>query len=200
MKKMILKTKSTLIASAISAVVLTGCGGGGGGTSDYSPPPSNSASAPQQLNGSGVKGPLANANVAIYALDAAQPGQKGALLASGTTDSTAAISGVMLPDSVTGAAGFLEQLFIIEISGGQEVGSNLAPVISNLRGVITGLDYSRDRPAYMTPLTTLALDLAAKLKQQNPTIEFADLLNGNGLEIGGVVALNAEQTVKAAFG
>ena len=214
MKTMMLNTKATLIASAISAVILTGCGGSGG-TDDYSPPPvdqsagdgagAGGGSQPpaggsrQQLSGGAVKGPITNANVTVYALDRDAPGLKGEQVASGKTDAKAAISGVELPARVTDSDDFTEQLFIVEFSGGEVIGTGLPPVIDRLQGVISGLQYSRDVPVYASPVTSMVLGVAAEMAKANPALSFQTLLSGSP-EINGVVSDNAITVVKNAFG
>ncbi|MBL3588720.1 MAG: hypothetical protein JMN24_02870 [gamma proteobacterium endosymbiont of Lamellibrachia anaximandri] len=83
------RKRSSLLFRAIllvasMALVLSGCGGGGGDDADPAP-------APRGVGGGGVKGPLANAVATATLFDASQPGFKGTVVDTGTTDSAAAI-------------------------------------------------------------------------------------------------------------
>ncbi len=137
-----------LVASM--ALVLSGCGGGGGGD-DADP-----GAAPRGIGGGGVKGPLANAVVTVSRFDASQPGFKGAVVDTGTTDNAAAIQGLALPFPLTPP-------YIMEFTsnaGTTDITTGAFPVISTMRTVITQALLDKGEQIYATPLTTMATDLA----------------------------------------
>ena len=118
-----------LVAIFVIALTLASCGGGGGGGSDTSSPSTVSKS----INGGGVKGPLANAILIVYAFDPTQPGFKGAVIDTAVTDSSAAINGLSLPLPLTPP-------YIMEFTsdaGTTDITTGMAPVIGTLRTVIT---------------------------------------------------------------
>ena len=146
--------KTTLVRPLILlilTVALSACGGGGGGGTAPAAAPAGGAIA-----GGGVKGPLANAIVTVYLYDATQPGFKGAVVATGSTNAAAAITGLSLPLPVTPP-------YIMEFSSGAgttDITTGLAPVITTLRTVITQALLDTGEQIYATPLTTMAVDLA----------------------------------------
>ncbi|RDH87094.1 MAG: hypothetical protein DIZ78_06295 [endosymbiont of Escarpia spicata] len=136
-----------LVASM--ALVLSGCGGGGGDEADPAP-------APRGIGGGGVKGPLANAVATATLFDASQPGFKGTVVDTGTTDSAAAIQGLALPFPLTPP-------YILEFTsnaGTTDITTGAFPVISIMRTVITQAMLDKGEQIYATPLTTMATDLA----------------------------------------
>ncbi len=82
-------TRLIRAAAVAAAACLSACGGGGGGGSD--PPPPVDTSVTVALAGTAAKGPMANADVAVYAV--AADGTVGSTaLATGTTSATGAYS------------------------------------------------------------------------------------------------------------
>ncbi|MEX1669642.1 thrombospondin type 3 repeat-containing protein [Zhongshania guokunii] len=133
-----------LISAAVSA-----CGGGGGGGSPANPSTS--------IQGAGVKGPLANASINAYAFDANGTDLFGSLLGAGTTNAGAAITGLSIPASHSGAV-ILEVLAdddTIDITTGS------APTIKRFLTVIDVSDVNSSS-VYLSPLTTIAYRLAAQ--------------------------------------
>ena len=133
-----------LISAAVSA-----CGGGGGGGSSASPAAS--------IGGAGVKGPLANASINAYAFDANSIDLLGALLGSGSTNDSAAITDLSIPASHRGAV-------ILEILADEytvDISTGTVPIIKRLLTVINVSDASLD-DVYLSPLTTIAYRLAAQ--------------------------------------
>ncbi|MCK4675065.1 MAG: hypothetical protein KAT61_04060, partial [Gammaproteobacteria bacterium] len=129
---------------------LTACGGGGGGSAPTSDPTSTS------ISGGGVKGPLANAIVTVYAFDASQTDFKGTSVATATTNATAAITGLALPFPVTPP-------YIMEFTsdaGTTDITTTQFPVITTLRTVISQSLLDSGEQIYATPLTTMAVDIA----------------------------------------
>ena len=134
----------------IFLIGLTACGGGGGGGDDATSTTSRSVS------GGGVKGPLANAIVTVYAVDPTSADFKGTAVATATTDASAAIVGLALPFPVTPP-------YILEFTsdaGTTDITTGAAPVITTMRTVITQALLDSGRQIYATPLTTMAVDMA----------------------------------------
>ena len=143
-------TRSLFILLVLFIFMLTGCGGGGGGSS--TPP----AETSRDITGGGVKGPLANAVVTVYAFDASQPGFKGAVVATAATDNSAAITGLSLPLP-------LAPPYVMEFTSNAsttDITTGMAPVIGTLRTVITQTLLDTGEHLYATPLTTMAVDIA----------------------------------------
>ena len=138
--------------SVIVGIVLflSACGGGGGGSSTPPPP------ATQTVTGGGVKGPLANAIITAYVFDPSQPGFKGTVVGTGTTDTSSAISGLSLPLPLTPPyiLEFTSTASTTDITTGQP------PVITTLRTVLTQVLLNTGEQIYATPLTTMATDIA----------------------------------------
>lgn len=159
---------------------LTACGGGGDSSNVANGPTNN----PVVVNGGGVKGPLANAVVTVYAFDGARPGFKGAVVATASTDATAAITGLSLPSPVNPP-------YIMEFTSTPGVTTDLTtgqfPVISTLRGVIKQAQLDSSAQIYATPLTTMVVDIAV-----------ANAVDNNG--IAGIQADEFENALTAATG
>jgi hypothetical protein len=128
------------------AAVIYGCGGGGGG-----------GGAPVAVGGGGVKGPLANAVVTVYAFDATAAGFKGGVVDTGSTDASAQITGLSLPFP-------LNPPYIMEFTSTAgtttDITTGAFPVITTMRTVITQALLDGGEQIYATPLTTMATDLA----------------------------------------
>lgn len=142
-----------------AALLLTGCGGGGGG-SDAPSDPESSATA---VEGAGVKGPLASAEVRAYALDASAAGGKGTRLDTGTTDESTAIQGLTLDDDTTG-------LVVIEVTADDDtvdISTGTTPVITKLVSIVDAERLLAGNPAFPTTLTTMAARLALKNADKN---------------------------------
>jgi len=134
--------------------------GGGGGSDDDEPvtttPTTTPTTSSKAISGGGVKGPLANAIVTVYAFDSTKAGFKGATVATATTDASAAIVGLALPFPVTAP-------YILEFTsdaGTTDITTGAAPVISTMRTVITQALLDSGEQIYATPLTTMAVDIA----------------------------------------
>jgi len=154
-KRMVSKSVNRLnknvLALAVSITIgLAGCSGGGSGGG--TPP----APGSQSVSGGGVKGPLANAVVTVYAFDGTQADFRGASVATGSTNSSAAITGLSLPFP-------LNPPYIMEFtSTGStiDITTGAAPVITTMRTAITQSLLDGGEQIYATPLTTMAVDIA----------------------------------------
>ena len=138
--------KRTLLAAACAAAVaLTGCTSGG----SSNPPEGNIA-----VSGAAVKGPLVNATVDVYFLDYSAEDLKGDLVASGTTDASAAITDLTIPLAAT-----TSEAFLFEFTGGFELdGSD--PIIPTLITLAKTSELGGGKAIYATPFTTMAVEMA----------------------------------------
>jgi hypothetical protein len=123
------------------------------------------------INGGATKGPLINALVTVYKFDSSQPGFKGELIDSGTTDSRAVIVDLALPLPLTPP-------YIMEFTSTPgktiDMTTGVFPVMSHLSTVITQAMLDGGNSLYATPLTTLAVEIAKNNASSN--IKAADFL------------------------
>ena len=136
------------------SLALAACNGGGGGSSS-----GGGGATPTSLSGGGIKGPLVNAIVTMYELDTTQAGFKGAVVGEpGSTNAQAQIEGITLPadSSPPYILEFTSDATTTDIMTGE------APVISEMRTIITQALLDNGEQIYATPLTTMAVDLAIK--------------------------------------
>ena len=154
-----LLTKPLSILTITLAFGLSGCGGGGDSSPapTITPPPPDETVETQSITGGGVKGPLANAVVTVYAFDAAQAGFKGAAVGTASTDASAAVTGLALPFP-------LNPPYIMEFTSTPatttDITTGMFPVITTMRTVITQASLDAGEQIYATPLTTMAVDIA----------------------------------------
>lgn len=141
-----------LASLALFSMILSACGGGSGGGGSSSP-------TSQSLTGGGVKGPLADAIVTAYAVDTESVDFKGEVIGSpGSTDDQARITNLSLPFP-------LSPPYILEFTSDEntvDITTQQAPVISEMRTVITQALLDSGEQIYATPLTTMAVDLAIR--------------------------------------
>ena len=152
-----------LLILILSAVLLSACSGGDSGISSTDSSSGTSSGDSIAVNGSGVKGPLANALVTVYAFDADQEGfKKRPAIADARTNDAAAIVDLRLPKNP-------EELvlpLIFEFSSDDQtidLTTGESPVIKVLRTAVTAEtidDIKAGKPVFATPLTTLAVDMA----------------------------------------
>jgi len=168
-----LKLGAVILLSTIFSFI--GCSGGGGGGGGGSTPPPNLS---QEVDGGGVKGPLANALVEFYEFDNTNANlQASTAAASGTTDSEAKFTGIKLGG--VGQAPKPPYILVftkVTCDGSDEtcvpttdLSTGEAPILSKLKTVVTeemladaDNDGKADGNLYATPLTTVALKLAIK--------------------------------------
>lgn len=165
----------------ISLSLLSACGGGG----------SESNSAPivvapvipsYIISGSGIKGPLANADVKLYKFDSAATGGMGSLVVQGTTNSKAQISGLSV-------SGELDGFYVLEFTATDstiDVSTSVQPIISRFRTIVSSEQVLSEQPIYASPLSTLTIERA-----RQKVIE--------GMAISDAL-LDAENEVKSFFG
>ena len=112
---------------------------------------SSSSSDYLQITGAGIKGPLAFADVKIFALDLSFPDfyDNNSPIASTITNEYAQINGLYVPRDI-------QPPYVLTVGGNNAIDLNTgtAPVISTLTTVITEDMLADNRPIYATPLTT----------------------------------------------
>lgn len=146
-----------------SALLFNGCGGTSS-TSNTRPNPPPSGTTPPtvgiQLNGAAVKGPLANAVVRAHVFDQDAVNRVGSQIGQdASTGPNAAITGLVIPEGTATP-------FIIEITAGENtvdlsLPAGVAPAIKVLRTAVTAQMLEGDQALYATPLTTMAVEIAA---------------------------------------
>lgn len=157
----VIRTPRILLLAAM-AFLITACGGGGGGGST---PPANNE---QNVSGGGVKGPLANADVAFYEFDANFSNfQASAASSSGTTNDQAKFVGITLGSGSTAPKPPYILVFNSRAAdpanndpGTTDLTTGSAPVIQTLKTVVTQEMLDSGSNLYATPLTTMAVDVA----------------------------------------
>jgi hypothetical protein len=161
---------------------LTACGGGG---SDPGP-------TSQNITGGGVKGPLANAVVTVYAFDTSQPDFKGRVVDTASTNAAAAITGLALPLPITPP-------YIMEFSSTPsttDITTGQFPVITTLRTVITQSLLDGGEQIYATPLTTMAVDIAvAKSTPSTTASQFEAALTAAALQVVSTLGFGLDSSV-----
>lgn len=127
----------------------------------------------QTLGGGGVKGPLAGAVVTVFDASTSPANFRASVVAGGTTDGQARLSGVALPFP-------LSPPYILEVTADADttdLTTGVAPVIRRLRTVITNAQLNSRRQIYATPLTTMAVDMAL---ERGDTFRNGFFGDGNG--------------------
>ena len=190
-----LRTNTFAPIIILSFFLLSACGGGGG-SSDPSALNTTSAlstngddstsfsldqlNTPVDLNGGGIKGPLAHATVNIYKLDNNFPDffDPSQPIATGITDANAAIQNLSLPAGT-------ELPLILEVDGtnSTDLITNKTPVLTKLRTVVTKQQIEAGTPIYATPLSTLTFHVAkfATHNSHNTDSLLNQLTNANNL-------------------
>jgi hypothetical protein len=121
----------------------------------------NNSDAPSiTLNGAGIKGPLANAEVAAYLLDPSQMDLKGQRISLGLTDELARLD-LSVPAEYAGQGPFL-----IEYSGGNELNGE-TPSISVLTTLLTNEQLNNGTAVYATPLTSFVIAHAYQIADRS---------------------------------
>lgn len=166
---------TTTLLLLINVLFLGGCGISG---DSNNPPdePIGGTTPPvgTQLSGAAVKGPLANATVRAHAFSQSAENRVGAQIGQdASTGADAAISGLIIPDGTATP-------FIVEITANTDtidlsLPDGVAPAITVMRTAVTKEMLEDDQPFYATPLTTMAVEIAAANADKND-----GLLIGNG--------------------
>ncbi len=181
-------TVARLFTVLLPLLLVAACGGG----ADI---PNSTPVTQVSLAGGGVKGPLADAQVSVFSIEETAADWKGAELDSGTTDSTAAIVDVQIPETISG----LVLLEFAADSATVDITTGSAPVISVMRTVVDASRIAAGDLVYASPLTTLAVDIAIANADNAPPFGG----NGDGTSSAQeiVIALAiAGQQVASTFG
>lgn len=146
---------------------VAGCSGGssGGGGSGTGDDPDV-----QTLGGNATKGPLANADVAVFALDTSAEDLLGAEIASGTTDSQANIA-VDLPVDTAG-------LLVVTVTADADttdLTTGQSPVLTKLSTIAVASEWLAGQPVYATPLSHMAVRIAASNIGGNADVSAAQI-------------------------
>ncbi|MDA7686537.1 hypothetical protein N8793_00505 [Pseudomonadales bacterium] len=121
----------------------------------------NNSDAPSiTVNGAGIKGPLANAEVAAYLLDPSQIDLKGQRISLGLTDELARL------DLSVPAEYAAQGPFLIEYSGGNELNGE-TPSISVLTTLLTNEQLNNGTAVYATPLTSFVIAHAYQIADRS---------------------------------
>lgn len=110
----------------------------------------------QSVGGNATKGPLANADVAVFALDTSADNLQGAEIATGATDDQANIA-VNLPVDTTG-------LLVVTVTANAsttDLTTGQPPVLTRLSTIAVASEWLGGLPVYATPLSHMAVRIAA---------------------------------------
>jgi len=156
----------TALVFTLSTSLLTACGGDGGDPQSTLIEEPSTETQTQAITGGAIKGPLANATVTVYGFDSSQAGFKGAVIATGVTDASAAITGLNLPEPLTPP-------YIMEFTSTpgstSDITTGVFPFIPTLSTVLTQALIDTGEPVYATPLTSLAVDVAINSSTDSTT-------------------------------
>lgn len=130
---------------------MTACSGGGDAVVEDSP------TEVQTVGGNATKGPLANADVSVFALDTSADNLRGAQVASGTTNSQANI----VVDLPIDAAGLLV-VVVTANANTTDLTTGQAPVLTRLSTIAVAAEWLDGKPVYATPLSHMAVGIAAQ--------------------------------------
>gem|GEM_PF-1451704 len=148
-------------------------GGGTGGNTDTTNTDTTTGTTTLALTGGGVKGPLANATVTVYAISPSVTGMKGSVVATGSTNAQAQIQGLALPYPLTPP-------YLLEFTADSDtvdIYTGAAPVITVMRSILTQALLQTGEQIYATPLTTMAVDLAIKNADFDGLMQDSDATN-----------------------
>src|SRR5690606_6328956 len=153
------------VVLALSAAVLAACGDSGSDPVVVSKP---SAPSGTTVSGVAVKGPLVNATVEAYAVDYSAPDLIGAAapVDTGTTNDKAQITGIALDP-----AGAPYVIVVKANAGTTDLTTGLAPVITRMKTIITADMLNNSTPVVATPLTCMAVEVAASKTPSPATLQ-----------------------------
>jgi Leucine-rich repeat (LRR) protein len=148
------------------------------------------------ITGSAVKGPLAFAQVNIYAIDPTQPNFVGAVVGTGNTNAASQIENLSLSFP-------LSPPYILEISsidGTIDITTGQYPVIEVMKTLLTDEMLSGGKQVFATPLTDMTVSLIFKNADSN-VLPYTGNLDGitTNAEILAAVA-PAQEQVKSTLG
>ena len=172
------------LISVLCCLTLAACnGGGGGGGGDGV----NENISTVNITGGVIKGPLVNAVVTAYTVDPSKADFKGDTAGNpGSTNDKAQIVDLSLPFPI-------DPPYILEFTSDENTTDLLtkqAPVITEMRTVITQALLDGGEQIYATPLTTMAVDLAIRNADSDEG-PWADR-SGDGISLGNGSASSEE--------
>lgn len=174
---MLYKLSSRVAFMLFVVSTIIACGGGGGSdnaptpaptptptptpapTPTPMPPPpadgSNDNDTAITVTGGGIKGPLANASVAVYQVDLSRSDLLGERISLSTTDERAQIEELKISSQLEGPFifAFSSTDDTIDLTTGQK------PILKNLFTIVTKSQITEKHPIYATSLTTVAFHL-----------------------------------------
>ncbi|MDH5485505.1 MAG: hypothetical protein OEY43_09755, partial [Gammaproteobacteria bacterium] len=156
--------------SLLFSVVITGCSGGGGGDTDTTAQgATDTVIALQAITGGATKGPLTNANVAVYALsfDGGPVQVSSTAVDTGSTSGQAKIQDLALPFPLnppyllkfTATASTKD---LSTCTNPADLSTCFAPILNTMSTVITSKMLAAGQNIYATPLTSMATNIALK--------------------------------------
>lgn len=153
---------SFFIIFLVAFIFLPACGGGSNESSGKTTSPTQShasitTSTDIAIRGAAIKGPIANATLALYALNTTQPTfyDTQTPLATGFTNPHAAIEGLTLARGNRGPF-----VLIVDAANATDLNTGTFPAIETLFQIVTHDMLDAGQPVYITPLTTLAFYMA----------------------------------------
>jgi len=126
-------------------------------SSDGDSTPAENPTDTQTVAGNATKGPLANADVTVFALDTGSEDLLGTEIASGVTDSQAKIA-VDLPVDTEG-------LLVVRVTANEDttdLTTGQPPVLTRLSTIAEASEWLAGQPVYATPLSHMAVQIAAR--------------------------------------
>ncbi|WP_152638782.1 thrombospondin type 3 repeat-containing protein [Marinobacter santoriniensis] len=151
---MILTKSSRYLALLPLLAALAGCNGSNSGATSSVAEEGSSVA----VGGSGVKGPLAGAVVNLYQVDLSRADLRGAKIDTGETGADAGIQNLQIPSNASGLV-LLE--FVVDADT-VDLTTGAKPLFSELDTVVDVQRLLNGDPAYASPLTTMAVRLAAR--------------------------------------
>jgi hypothetical protein len=148
------------------------------------------------ITGSAVKGPLAFADVKVYAIDSTQTNFVGVTVGTGNTDASSQIENLSLPFP-------LSPPYILEISSVEDtidITTGQYPVIEVMKTLLTVEMLSGGKQIFATPLTDMTVSLIFKNADSN-VLPYTGNLDGTTTneEILAAIA-SAQEQVKSTLG
>ncbi|PKG86006.1 hypothetical protein CXF85_04345 [Colwellia sp. 75C3] len=148
------------------------------------------------ITGSAVKGPLAFADVKVYAIDSTQTNFVGVTVGTGNTDAASQIENLSLPFPISPP-------YILEISAVEDtidITTGQYPVIEVMKTLLTDEMLSGGKQVFATPLTDMTVSLIFKNADSN-VLPYTGNLDGTttNAEILAAIA-PAQEQVKSTLG
>ena len=155
--------RQSLVVSSL--VFLSGCfsSSDDDSTDVVTPPIPEPEPETLSIAGGGVKGPMAFATVTVYTIDPSAESFKGSVAGTGNTNAEAQIENLALTFPLAAP-------YILEISANEntvDITTGLAPVITNVKTLLTDELLSSGEQIFATPLTDMTVSLIFKNADSN---------------------------------